>query len=148
MTTPTKPEIMVRLERLLEASPETVYRALSDPAHLVRWYAPSDDFVVEVHEWDLRPGGRFRISMKHRAGTVHTPVGVFREVVPGRRICHTWTWEGEPVMDTLVTLEIVAAPGGTAITLTHTGFPSAEAAGKHQEGWVGCLARLAETVTS
>ena len=50
------------LERVLDAPPEKVYRAYTDPAILSQWFAPKpwtiSDAVVEP-----RPGGRFNFVM-------------------------------------------------------------------------------------
>jgi uncharacterized protein YndB with AHSA1/START domain len=45
----------VRLEIHIDASPETVFGLLTDPAHMKIWFA-------ELVEADARPGGLFRIS--------------------------------------------------------------------------------------
>lgn len=148
MTAPTQPDTRISFERQLDASPETVFRAISEPAHIARWYGPSDDYTIEVSQWEFHPGGHFRIAMRHKGGNVHTVLGEFREIVVGKRVSHTWTWEGQPRLDTLVTFVVEPTAEGTRLTLTHTGFPTAEHAGRHHEGWTGSLARLVRSLST
>ena len=68
--------------------------------------------------------------------------GVYREVVPNRRLVHTWCWEGSDA-ESLVTVDLAPESAGTTrLTLTHSRFAQAEARDKHAQGWTGCLAKL------
>ena len=42
----------------------------------------------------------------------------------------------------LVVVDLQDLAGSTEVTLTHSGFPSAEWRDKHSEGWSGALSRL------
>ena len=42
---------------------------------------------------DLRPGGRYRLSMRDPSGVVRSVGGEYVEVDPPRRLVYTWTWE-------------------------------------------------------
>ena len=46
--------------RLIDAPRERVFKAFSDPVHLARWWGPNG-FTSTVHEFDLRPGGTWRL---------------------------------------------------------------------------------------
>jgi hypothetical protein len=50
------------LERVLDAPRELVWRAMTTPEHLKRWWAPRPYQTTEC-EIDLRPGGAFRTRM-------------------------------------------------------------------------------------
>jgi len=50
----------VVVNRLYAAPIETIFRAFTEPHHIVSWLSPSDDIATEVIEWDLRPGGAYR----------------------------------------------------------------------------------------
>ena len=71
--------------RVLDASPELVFRAFSDPAHLARWWGPKG-FTNTFHEFDLRPGGAWRFVMHGPDGAHYQNHSVFVEVVPPERI--------------------------------------------------------------
>src|SRR5262249_2358798 len=128
--------------RRLKAAPEKVWRALTQPEALKQWMAPDDAFKIPHAEADLRIGGRFNLVMKAPDGEPHDVSGVYREIVPNRKLVHTWAWKSTPERESLVTFELRAADGGTELTLKHEQFFDQEARDKHQHGWNGCLARL------
>jgi glutathione S-transferase len=140
MTTTTATSL--RLTRLIQADPATVFEAWTDPKQLNLWSAPEPmDVEAEV---DLRVGGRYRILMKGSDGGVFTAVGEYREIEKPNRLSYTWKWEepGNDYYDTLVTVEFHDRDGATEVILIHELFPDAEIAGKHTEGWTSCLNRL------
>src|SRR5262249_16843057 len=69
----------VRLEIRIDASPETVFALLTEPARMRTWLA-------ELVEAESRPGGMFRIS-----GPAGVSIeGTYLEVVPNRKVVFTW----------------------------------------------------------
>lgn len=141
MTTTT--DTSLRLTRLIQAEPATVFEAWTDPEQLKRWSAP-EGLDVDAAEVDLKVGGRYRIRMKTPDGEVFTAVGVYRTIEHPNRISYTWSWEepGNNHYETLVTVEFHDRGDATEIVLIQELFPDAEIAGKHTEGWTGCLNRL------
>jgi uncharacterized protein YndB with AHSA1/START domain len=133
----------LRVSRLIQAEPETVFRAWTEPAHLKRWSAP-EGITVEVAQVDLKVGGRYRLGMRTAEGKPHTAVGTYREIVRPTRLVYTWSWEeGESTADeTLVTVEFNAVGGATEVVLTHERFATAESRDDHLQGWTSCLDRL------
>ena len=82
----TSPASAVRIERVVPASPERVFAAWTDPALLARWMSPVGRAEAEVEPW---VGGRLRVTMIGPDVRIdHT--GVYRELVPGRRLVFTW----------------------------------------------------------
>jgi uncharacterized protein YndB with AHSA1/START domain len=136
----------VKMERSLNAPADHVYKVLTDARHIPNWYGPSDDFKVTVHKWEPKVGGKYRVEFNAPDGETNIVVGEFKELVPGKKVAYTWTWEGRPVIDTLVT--IVLKPNGkkTDLTLTHEGFPSDDMADHHNQGWTGSMERLMRAV--
>ena len=130
------------LVRRFNASPEALWRAWTDPQSLKRWMAPTDRHSVELAETDVRVGGRYRLVMKAPDGELHDVSGVYREVVPNRKLVYTWAWRSTPERESLVTLQLRATGEGTELTLTHEGFVDEAARDRHQHGWSGCLAQL------
>ncbi len=51
-----------RVSRLISASPEEIFAALVDQSALEIWQAP-DAMTAKVHEFDLRVGGGYRMSL-------------------------------------------------------------------------------------
>jgi uncharacterized protein YndB with AHSA1/START domain len=105
------------------------------------WMGPSDDYVCDVTS-DLRVGGRYRIVMHGVGVESHRVGGVFEEIVPGRRLVYTWAWESTPDRVSRVTVEFMPREHGTELLLTHERFADRDARDRHNQGWLGCLARF------
>lgn len=141
-TTGTSADTSLRISRTYKAPREKVFAAWTEPQHLNRWFAPSDEFEVSA-DVDLRTGGKYRIAMKHSSGRVHTAIGEYREITPPEKLVYTWGWlEDEDLRDTLVTIEFRDLGASTEVVLTHELFPNADWRDKHNQGWSGCLGRL------
>ena len=128
--------------RQLKAAPERVWRALTQPEELKQWFSPGDEFKIPRAVADLRVGGSYNIVMQSPDGELHDVSGKYREIVPNRKLVYTWAWKSTPERESLVTMELRAADGGTELTLKHEQFFDDEARDKHQHGWAGCLAHL------
>lgn len=133
--------ISLTLHRVINAPVETVYAAWTDPEVLRRWLAPGTAVVARAVA-DAVVGGTFLVEMRGADGRTWLTRGVYREVVPHRRLVHTWRWEGSGV-ESLVTVELEPESAGTTrLTLTHSRFAQDEARDEHERGWIGCLAKL------
>jgi uncharacterized protein YndB with AHSA1/START domain len=71
--------------RMIGAPRERVFGAFADPEHLAHWWGPKG-FANTFHEFDLRPGGRWRFVMHGPDGTDFPNESVFVEVVPPERV--------------------------------------------------------------
>ena len=60
MANPSDREIVST--RTFAAPRERVFEAFSDPTQLARWWGPKG-FTNTIHEFDLRPGGMWRLVM-------------------------------------------------------------------------------------
>ena len=156
MTAMTADHAAVRLERLIPAPPHRVYRAWLEPDLLRRWLAPGDLQVTRV-EVDERVGGHYRVWHADAGSEVGGFECELLELVPDRRIVLRWGFAGPrrtegPVYDSLLTITLRGAPGGTALTLVHerlealaAGMP--EVSEQVRPGWelvLGKLAAMAE----
>ncbi len=144
--TKTQERPSLSIVRKLDAAPGKVWRAITEPEMLKKWMAPSDDFKIPVAEAELRVGGRYHIIMNAPDGQVHDVSGAYREIVPNKKLVYTWAWKSTPERESIVTIELRAAGSGTELTLKHEQFADAEARDRHQQGWMGCLARLEKAV--
>ena len=84
----------LRLTREFDAPRELVFKAMTDPALLSRWWGPRRYRTV-VDELDVRPGGKWRMRNIGADGDEHAFRGEFREVVPSERV--VWTFEYVPL---------------------------------------------------
>ena len=139
--TPTRQAPALDLRRTYPVAPEKVWRAWTDPQTLKQWMGPSDGSVL-VAETDVRVGGRYRIVMKAPDGEEHDVSGVYREVVPNRKLVYTWAWKSTPERESLVTIDLRPEGDGTQLTLTHEAFFDAPARDRHNQGWLVCIDRL------
>lgn len=56
------PDCIIVSTRIFNYKRELVFKAWTDPDHLKNWWGPSG-FTNTFHEFDLRPGGRWRFTM-------------------------------------------------------------------------------------
>lgn len=133
--------IYLTLHRMIDAPVEAVYGAWTEPETLRRWLAPGNAQAVRVVA-EVAVGGTFLVEMRGADGRRWVTRGLYREVVPHRRLVHTWRWEGSEI-EMLVTVEFEPeSPGRTRLTLTHARFAEDETRDEHVRGWRGCLAKL------
>jgi uncharacterized protein YndB with AHSA1/START domain len=85
-------DLRVRLRRALDGSCPAVFRELTDPRELARWWGPDGCTIPSVGS-DLRPGGAYRIAMRPPEGDLFYLVGEFLQVEPPERLAYTFRWE-------------------------------------------------------
>src|SRR5262245_9173501 len=126
------------LKRRLNARPEKVYAAWIDPEKLAQWWGPAGTPTDSTRaDMDVRVGGRFRVSFKTADGEHHEVGGVYREVVPGRRLVFSWAWHSTPERESLVSIDLSSDRDGTLLTLHHEQFFDQTARDGHERGWIG-----------
>lgn len=85
----TENELDLVLERVVDVSPDLVFKAWTTPRHLMPWFCPKPYRTVEC-EIDLRPGGKFFTQMVDPSGNkLPAHPGCYLEVVPNRKL--VWT---------------------------------------------------------
>lgn len=147
------------VSRVVKAPREQVYRAWLDPGsprmrQAAPNQAPGRPMEVEIHEFEPRVGGAYRISMIADEGPVgtHTFAGKFLELVPNERIVqsHRWVSEegGGEQPETKVTITFKDVADGTEVTIMHEGLPGKESVENHMEGWSEALENLAAAYAS
>lgn len=119
----------------IDAPPETVYRYLVEPELTTAWFGEES--------WnEPQAGGLYRVSVR---GNVTS--GSFVELVPGRRVVHTFGWEGPDQVhapgSTTVEWELEPVDGGTRVTLRHSGLTD-DGVVRHGEGWDHFMGELAK----
>ncbi|HTQ77235.1 MAG TPA: SRPBCC domain-containing protein [Burkholderiales bacterium] len=131
------------LERHYPVAPEKVWRAWTEPEAIGRWFGPDGPQNVSRAELDVRVGGSYRICFGGADGNEHECAGVYREVVPGRRLVFTWTWpRTTPERESLVTITLRAARGGTDFEFRQERFFDATVRDNHKRGWSGTFDKL------
>lgn len=127
------------------ASPEVVFKAISDPNELTNWFP--DAAILEP-----RVGGKTKFSYykDSKRGTCardhdKTNEGRVLEFVKNKKLVYTWQHMDVPDFpETIVTWELEEiSKNKTRLTLTHTGFTSKDQVKDHFEGWSFFLNELA-----
>lgn len=146
----------MRTSRHVRAPRSAVYRALLDPAAVAEWRVPAG-MASQVHEFDAREGGRFRVSLtyddSHSVGKsgAHTDTyhGRFVQLVPGERVVEELEFESaDPALHGVITMTTVLtdADGGTDVVVVHDGLPDAVPSADNETGTRMALDSLAELV--
>jgi uncharacterized protein YndB with AHSA1/START domain len=118
----------------IDASPETVWEFLVDPAKATRWMGTKAQF-------EAQPGGVYYCEVIPG----HTAKGEFVELDPPNRLVYTWGWEnneGVPPGSSTIEIELTPQGDGTSVRFVHKDLPSAEAVASHANGWDHYLPRL------
>jgi len=91
----------------------------------------------------VRVGGRFRIVFGGAEGKDHDVQGVYKEVVPNRKLVFTWTWPNStPERESLVTIEFRAAGRGTELVFLHEQHFDETVRDNHRQGWSEAFVKL------
>lgn len=139
----------LEIRRSFKCSPETLFACWTDPEHLAKWWGP-EGMTAPVIDMDVKTGGRWRTVMRNGDGEEFKVQGVYREVVPPKRLVFTWAWEdesGTPGHESVVTLTFTPEAGGAVLHVVHDSFESRESRDNHSEGWtssLNCLAAYTE----
>jgi uncharacterized protein YndB with AHSA1/START domain len=129
------------LKRRLNATPEKVYAAWTNPTHLTKWFGP-DSGAVSRAETDVRTGGSYTIEFATEDGEQHHVSGVYKEVVPNQKLAFTWAWRTMPERESFVTVLIKPEGAGSILTLIHEQFFDEPARDRHEFGWTGALDKM------
>jgi uncharacterized protein YndB with AHSA1/START domain len=145
--------------RHVRAPRAVVYRALLDAEAIARWRVPHG-MSCEVHEFDPREGGRFRISLTYdapdtvgkTAARTDTYHGRFVALIPDEQVVEVSEFEAEdPALRgsmTMTTTLTDAEDGGTDVVITHGGVPDGVPRADNEAGSRMALDNLARLVES
>ncbi len=147
----TEPTHEITINRVFDAPRELVFRAFVDPDQLARWYGPRGVRTPrETIEFDVRPGGRWSLTMINETdGSEYPTGGVFHEVVEPERLVFTWGDAGpDPEHETVVTLTFADRGDKTEMTLHQSGLTEVLRSFGVHDGWTQALDKLAVIAVS
>lgn len=104
------------LTREFDAPRDLVWKALTDPALMSRWWGPRR-YTTVVDTMELRPGGKWRMRNIAADGGEHAFRGEYREIVPPERIVMTFEYEPLPGHISVETMTLTERDGRTLITV-------------------------------
>ena len=152
MTRPDDAEVAVRIERVLHAPPDRVFRAFLEPDLMRQWIVP-DELDLDRIAVDVRVGGLIEVWHSRNGVSTGKFEGRFVKIDPPRELVYHWAFVGtEPekgeYFDTLVTIRFrPAAEGQTQITVVHERLAKLRQGAPHihgrlAPGWENCLDKL------
>ncbi len=145
-----------RISCHVNAPRANVYRALLDARAVATWMVPNG-MTSNVHEFDAREGGSFRISLTYDAPTgtgkttAHTDTfhGRFVKLVKNEQVVAVVEFETtDPALrgEMTITYALADANGGTDVLAVHDGLPRGLSPADNEVGWRMSLAKLAALV--
>ncbi|NKY98147.1 SRPBCC family protein [Nocardiopsis alborubida] len=112
------------ITRSFDAPRDVVFRAMTDPEYLARWWGLKENETV-IDRADLRPGGSWRFVEHAPDGREYGFHGVVHDIVAPERFVQTFEFEGMPGHVCLETTTLEERDGRTLYTST-TVFQSVE----------------------
>jgi uncharacterized protein YndB with AHSA1/START domain len=123
--------------RTFDAPPSVVFALWSSAEHLKRWMGPKN-FTCPEAIVDFRVGGAYRAMIKSAEHGENWFGGIYREIVPDRRLVFTFTWDNEGPssgIETLVTITFEERDGKTVQSFHQAPFRDVERRDSHVGGW-------------
>ena len=129
-------------EMTVEASPETIFAALTEPEKLSAWWGEDQMYRADKWSIDLRVGGKWRSEGQNAKGEPFLVEGEYVEIDRPRVLAYTWrpSWVEAPV--TTVRYVLTPKGNGTHVFVTHSGFAGNEKAIEAHRGWTQVLGWL------
>jgi uncharacterized protein YndB with AHSA1/START domain len=162
LETPVTEAATLKLEqtRVIRATRSRVYEAWTNPEILKQWFGPAKMHCPSA-TMDVRVGGSYRIDVvpdvpppspapvsgqrsTECAERRSAALGTYTKVVPNELLQFTWAPDWNPGEQSLVTVSLKDVAGGTEITIRHENFATESSRDGHNNGWVGCLDKLAD----
>jgi len=111
-------ELRVVMERVFEAPRQVVFKALTDPTAIPRWWGLRRQ-TTTVDKMDARVGGAWRYVCRDASGHTYAFHGVYKEVNPPALLSCTFNFEGIPGDHELLQTVVFEDLGGkTRVTST------------------------------
>lgn len=147
------------ITRVFDAPRELVWESWTNPERFMLWWGP-EGFTSPACEIDFRVGGKYLACMRAPEGQDYWSTGVYREIVPMRKIVYTdsfsdaegnvvpasyYGMEGDWPTELIVTVTLEEGHGKTKMTLRHDGIPP-DTMSDCEAGWSGSFDKLAESL--
>jgi len=159
-TEPKQGELLITRE--FDAPISLVWQTWTDPKRAMRWWGPKG-YTSPYCKIDLRVGGKNLSCMRSPEGNDIWSTGVFREIIPMKRIVTTDSFADEngnvvPAsyygmdpnfpLEMLVTVTFTDLGDKTRLTLRHASFPTDKDCEDAQSGWRESLDKFADVLKS
>lgn len=142
--------------KIIKASPQKIYEALTSPEAIAEWKPPGD-MTCKIYEFNPQEGGTYRMAFVYsekddqvRGKTSEHEdafTGRFLELTPNKRIVEVVEFESDdPAFagEMKMTTTLTPVPGGTEVAFLAENVPAGIKPEDHKEGMESSLNHLAE----
>ena len=138
--------LVLELQFVVVAPRGRIFRTLTEPAELARWWGPHGYTTPEI-DLDLRVGGGYRFTMQPPDGDRFHLAGEFLEIESPSRLVYTFRWE-EPDPDDRETVVTLSLDDATEVSLLQGEFATEARLELHRIGWTDSSEKLRELIES
>jgi uncharacterized protein YndB with AHSA1/START domain len=134
----------VEVARLIDATPDRVFDAFTDPEGQAAFYGQDDPGWIVESRCDLRIGGVWTVEFGPSSGELYIHRHVFQVIERPHRLvlASTETRLDGSSFHTQLEFGFQPSAGKTLMTMSQRGFPTAELREEHERGVPNALARL------
>ena len=135
----------LKVERLIDASPEEVFDAYTDPEAQGVWFTILNKDMTVESEVDLRVGGKSVITWGFSPDEMFRETNIFEVVDPPHRLVSksSYTSPDGSILETHVEITFRAEGGKTLMTVVQSGFVDEGLRDfLADKAWIGAFDRL------
>jgi uncharacterized protein YndB with AHSA1/START domain len=136
-----KTDDSIVVEIVIPASVHQVWKAWTDPNLILGWFGSDLNGKGLKADLDVRPGGAFEVTFQDSDHTMHTCMGIYRDVKEYSTLSFTWMWKSEPGVESLVTVLLTDEGAQTRMVFTHA-HVGKESAHHYLQGWKSTFVKL------
>jgi uncharacterized protein YndB with AHSA1/START domain len=130
------------ITRTFDAPRELVFKAWTEPEHVLHWLGPKDFTGLEFR-FDDKPGGTWLSRMRGPDGKELANGGRVLEYVEPERLSFTFKWDDGGQEETTIEITLVERDGKTEMTFRQGLFETTESRDGHNGGWSESFDKLA-----
>jgi len=133
------------ITRIVDAPADIAFSMWTDPEHFRNWMGPGK-YECRHAEMDVRVGGAYRGMIYAEETGEGWFGGIYREIVPNKRLVFTWKWDSGPSgeLESLVTITFAEHGGKTTMTFHQSPFLNVERRDSHIGGWNSAFNKLGD----
>ena len=112
-------------EVVIKATAEHIFRVLTSPDELRKWWCAEGKFKLIHAECDLQEGGKWRMKVAGASAdeaSSSAVYGQYQTIEPPHLLTYTWVRENDDLPETLVRWDLDEKDGYTTVRVTHSGL--------------------------
>lgn len=134
----------LHIERDFPVTPEVLFKWITDPEKLLKWWGPEGVHVPE-HNLDFSRKGAWYSVMENKDGDQFKVSGHVTHIDAPVSVGFTWAWHDDTDArgpESHVMLRVSEGVSGARLTLDHRDLADETAAERHEEGWSSTFRKL------